>query len=48
MMKECYAIVQYRTRQGAWKRLQGVAKCDIQGGVCIVKFNENITKIEVR
>lgn len=47
-MKEYETIVQYRTKTGEWKRLQGGARCELRDGVCIVKFNDNITKIEVK
>lgn len=47
-MKKVDTIVQYRTRRGEWKRLQGMASCMISNGVCIVKFNETINKIEVK
>lgn len=45
-MKECDTIVQYRTRQGTWKRMQGVAKCELSNGVCIVKFIKPINKLK--
>lgn len=47
-MKELDTIVQYRTGKGEWKRLQGMASCVISNGACIVKFNDIITKIEVK